>query len=444
MISVRNLQLLLSGSKITILMIIFATLQSCGIFSKGKSTLSEEEHHNDHHAPVKDSIIEEVVIDVSTKVDDAQSIDRNKDLAKLKNNRYNVALYLPFNSNTNEIDGSHSFVLHFYKGLVDGLSLKSKFHPIHLAVFDTKSHSCNYEFATDSAQLVIGGFSKSTIRELASRCALSKTPYISPLYPSNDIVEHNPYHYQLSPSLEAHLDKLFTTIGQNHPNAAIYCIAKNRASEISRVADIRIKLEELFANNDDIESLFLDADETKDFSEVLLTEKDEHVMLIPSWSDPNFIYSILRQINSSGENKGITVYGMPQWRNFDLSSYEYYENLNLHITSGAFVEDAHLETQWRKYLYNNWNGIASEQELMVYGTGYDLGSWISTSIENNGTEFMSICNELNYSGSTININFRPILPNEGLPASIQKPIRYENSGVKILEFKDWKFQSAGL
>jgi hypothetical protein len=55
-------------------------------------------------------------------------------------------------------------------------------------------------------------------------------PFVCPLYPTNGIVEENPFHIQVNPGFEAHLMRLRKYILRQHPDANIYVLGRNTPS----------------------------------------------------------------------------------------------------------------------------------------------------------------------------------------------------------------------
>ena len=422
--------------------------QSCGLFNnrvvqKNKSTTPVESEEKDS----THMIVEEVVID---PVEEEPAKDDRLDAeAEYLKEDYHMALVLPFEAGALTVDDAHSLVMNFYQGLKSGLySANLKNARLKVDVYDSKARDFNFrklssDLRSKNTDLIIGGLMKQSILMLSKMALQDSIPFVCPLYPTNGIVEDNKFHIQVNPGFEAHLSRLRKHILSHHPDARIFVLGRNTASERHRVNQIvdDLRGEMLDTSITELEEVLIDwSDENSDISfGKHLKNFRKHVFLIPSWSSETFVYHVLRQLSIDKREAEILVFGMPQWKSFELISPEYLEKLQVHISAGSCIDQPEIEVELEQRIFEKYHDVPSDKEVLAYAVGADVGQYFAEMLVKKQALTESI-REVKYYGKAVHFAFPGTNEQEALPKDLSpKPQRLENYGVKLLKFTDWQY-----
>lgn len=431
-------------------MLAILLLQSCALFKKeADKTYPTQEPVAKEKKDSTPVIIEEIVIgpqddEHTTKKDSSR--DEKEELKK----EMRMAIILPFDADAVLLDDAHSLVMYFYQGLKSGLyAARLKGAKLTVDVYDSKSPGFNFqklaeEFRRNNTDLILGGLMKQSIASLSQIALNDSIPFVCPLYPTNGIVENNPFHIQVNPGFDAHMARLQDHILRQHPDARIFIIGRKSSSEVARVNKILRDLEasDLDTSVTRIEHILIDwKDENSDISfENELHNFQKHVFIIPSWSSETFVYHVLRQLSIDKKESEILVFGMPQWKSFDLISPEYLEKLQVHVSAGSYIDDPDVETNLERSIFKVYNDIPSEKEVLAYAVGADVGQYFAEMLRRN-KPLTEIIREVKYYGKAVHFAF----PGATEPDALTRDIipatqRLENYGVKLLKFSDWQYK----
>ena len=275
----------------------------------------------------------------------------------------------------------------------------------------------------------------------------NRTPLISPLSPSSNVASDNPYFIQVSPYLNSHCQAITKHARQRYAADKIVLVVRNKKAEISRLKYFQ-ESNQAFEGTEDTKRLmeFIVTDESADFNEMdvapYLKDGDTTVFIVPSWSNESFIYSLLRKIQVAKVEQGIenevVVYGMPQWMGYERISYDYYEQLNVHISNASFADPSSEKVKkFKKDFYSKY-GAVPELEAFI---GYDVMLYFGRMMAKHGTYFQDRLDieEAAYLQTKFDI-VREVPMSAVLEEDYSKTNLFENKYVNILKFKDYYFQ----
>ena len=165
------------------------------------------------------------------------------------------------------------------------------------------------------------------------------------------------------------------------------------------------------------------------------------VFIVPSWADESFVYSLLRQlmmVHSEGED--IVVYGMPQWKDYNQVDFEFYEKLNVHISSAFYVDYADERVkQFRQKYFDTFGTVPSEEAFL----GYDIMLYFGKMVDKYGKDLAQRIDRDDYDVLHGRFNFERVVLN---PEQHKEQSGYfdqlENVYVNILRFQDFQFRPA--
>ncbi|MFK7810494.1 MAG: ABC transporter substrate-binding protein [Saprospiraceae bacterium] len=372
-----------------------------------------------------------------------------------KKTSYNVAVLLPFMTNNfdefgKSINQKSELAINLYGGMQlafdelssDGVKLNVSVHDTQASASKTKSLLENDMLK--EADLIIGPIAKDNLKLVSDFAKAEKKPMVAPLSPSVTITKNNPYYLQISPGLKEHCKTITRHALDDYKAEQLVLVVRNKSAETNRLKYFQEAHQE-FEGKSNVEPLkeFIVTDNTVDFSEMdvkpYIQDGKTTVFIIPSWSNESFIYSLMRKISiAKGPNK-VVIYGMPQWMKYEQISYDYYENLNLHVSSDTDINPDKEEVKnFKKKFYYKFGSVPMNEAVV----GYDLMRYFGNELKRGGTQFQQTIDQNGKDLLHTRINLMPVAPKDAKSEDYSKVERYENQYVNILEFKDYYFQLA--
>ncbi len=496
MTSVQNRPLLLSGNSISLLVVALFLFTSCDLFTPIQTTPGTSTKGGDDDEELDDirggrvynpdtgefedaeAILTEEMVTIdweevptseyepigserTTPIDDGP-IDDGTDTTGEENidlrERYDVALLLPFltnrfNSADEDINKNSKWAIQFYAGSRLALSkLEEEGVNLNVSVFDTEASVSKVNQLLErpevkSSHLVMGSVEKECAKRIANFAKNNEVPFVSPYIASRGIAVENPFYIQIKPTLATHLEVLTKHIKDNHKTQDVVLIRR----EDNREATIMQYLQQLNADlsGSEYATPFSEAiinDETATLEnfdiQPILKPSKETVFVVTSWMDKSFVYSFLQKaFNAIREtDHKITVYGMPQWQAFKDADYEYYEKLNLHISSEQYIDSYAAEVREFKKAYFDQYGTAPTTEAF---RGYDDMLYFGRMLKKYGLYFYEHFNEAQEDAFHTRFELAPVtqVSTDAFGQEQYGAVeRFENQFVYILKFEDYHFQ----
>lgn len=368
---------------------------------------------------------------------------------------YNVAVLLPFLSNrfdqiTGEADDKSMLALNFYYGAKMAFDVLSREGvKLNVSTFDTKA--TEEETSTlltrpelNEADLIIGPVRKTALVRTADFALKKGITQVSPFSPSTTITQQNPYFVQIAPSLESHCNAITKHVLDRFSSEQVVLVSRNKSAEVKRLKFFQDANYAIGGRGSRSFDEFVVMDNSADFGEMdvapHIREGDTTVFIVPSWSNESFVYSFLRQVKVAKGRNPVVVYGMPQWMEFQRISYDYYEELNLHVSSANYIDtDTQEARDFRRNFYNTYGMVPSEEAY----SGYDVMLLLGRSLKRDGTMFQKQLDRQNRKALATTFQFEPIVSQAGIATEdFTKIDRFENKFVHILKFEDYYFQLA--
>ncbi len=370
--------------------------------------------------------------------------------------RYKVAVMLPFltdrfNPSSGKPDPKSLLALNYYYGAKMAFDeLAKEGVKLDINTFDTKASEAEVSRLLQKpevteADLIVGPIRKSNLMATANFAKQNGVTMVSPLSPSTDITLDNPYFVQTTPSLVSHCEAITRHVLDRYSSDQVILVARNKEAEIQRLKYFQDANYAIGGRNSRSFDEFVVSDNSADFNEMDVTpqikEGDTTVFIVPSWSNESFIYSFLRKVKVAKGNKNtVVIYGMPQWMDYQIISYDYYEELNVHISSAYYIDtDTEVAREFRRRFFDRY-GMVPTQEAYA---GFDQVRLIGRSLKRNGTQFQKKLGRESQNFLSTRFNFEPVVSRMGIATEdFSKVDRFENKYVNILKFKDYFFQLA--
>ncbi len=379
---------------------------------------------------------------------------------------YNVSVVLPFLSDrfsttTNALPPNADWALNFYGGVKMALEdLGSEGLNLNLSVIDGKETSdataqqvirSNQDL--QKAHLVIGPYRRETavfLADFAQRYNSDSDPrndkiIFSPYSTATDITLNNPGYIQVNPSLQTHCEAITRHVRQRYRPEQVVLVCRDKEQEVKRLKyfqeenarlsggfNVQPFREFVVPENADINNADLLS---------LIRFSDTTVFILPTWSNETFVYSFLRRLDLARRaNTTIMVYGMPQWMSYEIIDYDYYERLNVHVSSNTFLDPLSTEVQFFKRRFFDRYGAVPKDEAYL---GYDVMLYCGRMLKKYGTKFQYALEQERAQMLHTQFDFeRVVIPTTTGADRFQPIQRFENKYVNILRFQDYHFKLA--
>ena len=465
MISVQNHLQRLNGSKLILLLICFSFFAAC---RTGKKTVRATTR-----PPITDPMPSTDVDTIAWSIDDnapdpiksdemnypGDKGSKGGDSSVIPNSEklkaYNISVLFPFYSDAynpeNDMSRTKSMrAIQLYGGMRLAMEkLDKEGVSMNINVHDTKgrtdiTRSLFQQGDIYNADVIFGPFRSDNLKIGAEIAQQNRRPFISPMNPSDRITRDNPYFVQVKPGLEAHCQAITNHVMEKYSPVQVILVVRDKPGEKQRLQLFQNAL----AQNKKSQPgerfrEYLVSDYGNEFEnmafENYIIEGLPTVFVIPSWSSESFINNVLRKIRLvKGENE-VFVYGMPQWKEFERISYDYFDALNVHISSDNRLDksDTKIQNFAKAYFYKY--GEAPTDDAYF---GYDMTLYMGKMLIKHGSQFQTKLNTEPFMGLSTGFNFQSVydLSDDDFETA---PIKFiENKHVDILQFKDFYFQLA--
>ncbi|MEN0003339.1 MAG: ABC transporter substrate-binding protein [Bacteroidota bacterium] len=369
---------------------------------------------------------------------------------------YRISLMLPFLTNRfDATSGNRSensdYALNFYGGARMALEeLGAEGIKLQVDVFDSKANDrVVYDILRNNStiaesHLIIGPYQKQNVRMVADYAKQREIPFVSPYSSSANLSMQNPFYLQVSPPLRAHCEAILSNALDRFQPEQIVLVARDKKEELERFEYFQNAYKQS-TEDGIVEPLeeFIISSKSVDLEEMDLLPffelKDTMVFIVPSFSNETFIYNFLRKLDLARTPGGyVIVYGMPQWMEYEKIDYDYYEKLNVTVSSDAYINpQADAVRFFRKRFFDRYGAIPSKDAFL----GYDITLFFGRMLQKYGTRFQYYLDqEVN---QYLHTKFE-ILPEVAKTSrfGLEKfdINQFQNKFLNILEFEDYQFQ----
>lgn len=481
MISVRNHHLRLNGSNILFFVLFSLLVQSCG-FLGPSSPVSKDDTPPDDSLPtiegtrVYDPVKGEWVtvaappsdpMDTLTFQEASRSQIPPITMAGVEQylpasfsgrmmDQYSMTLLLPFMANRvkpedEEITNSVTqWSLHFYSGAQLALQeLAREDVNLQLNVIDTDADPSRMENLLNSrpeinnAQVIVGPYRRENIRLAAEFAKRNRKAVFSPYSAASNLTEENPFFVQVNPSLFTHCENLLKHARNEFEPEEIILVCRDIAIEKQCIEAIQKEHFTILGTSfaDSLRYTVMPTDPTAFFEmeiDSLFDEEDRIAFIVPSWADESFVYGLLRKIDLARDSEQeIVVYGLPQWMDYDHIDYEYYEKLNVRVSSSIFVnaQDERVK-RFRRTFYDSFGTLPDNEAFL----GYDLTYYLGKMLQKHGSGFLDMLDSESMELMHTRFEFQKVVEPTTTGAEMLPVERLENKYVNILEFNNYAFE----
>lgn len=366
--------------------------------------------------------------------------------------QYEIAVLLPFFTNRfsdfgEKLPKDSRLALEFYEGLrlaLDQLELEGVNFVVN--ALDTQADSVRVKQLLETpevynADLIIGPITPDNLTVVESFAKANRIPLVSPLNPRDNIASDNPFFIQVNPSIRNHFVELVKFINSTHGSLDnVLIISPTGSAGEQRVSYIEEGHQEVTEQAEiaPFENLPFKLEEGAELQLAgYLSSLDTTVVIIPS-RDEGFVQYVLRELSLLRNQKRFVVYGMEQWQEFQRIDFNYFENLNVRITSSYHVDYKNESALAFKRLFFSDYGMVP---VDYSSRGYDIMMYFGRSIHDFGIYFPAFLDEIDYPVIHTDLKFEAVYPDFEVSTETVLPIQFfENRHINILRFQDFGFQ----
>jgi hypothetical protein len=365
-----------------------------------------------------------------------------------------ISLLLPFlaNASSTGVPDNSQWAVSFYAGARLAYdNLEADGAKFNIAIMDTEASPTKVNSLLKTgdlpkSELVIGPYKREEVDIMQAYAKQNKMPLVVPYTAQMGMAENNPYYIQVNPSLKSHCEAMTRQIRKSHNPENVVLVALDKPEEKAR-----------FKYFQDANALIDKGTSVKKFKELLVPEGASNfhtinisqfikpgattVFVVPSWSNETFVYSLLRQLMAKqSEGEDVMVYGMSMWLDFNQIDFDYFEKLNLHVSSASYIDpnDERVK-QFKSKFFESYGTVPSEEAFL----GYDVMLYFGKMLAKYGKNFSQ---KLDVSPSDVlhgrfEFNRIVLYPNQH-----KEDLNYfdqlENTYVHILRFHDFHLEPA--
>ncbi len=355
---------------------------------------------------------------------------------------YQIAFLLPFLTNqasAGSVPERSTLAFQFYSGAKIALEQVSLEENINLVVdvWDTQASDADFQALLNTNPRIekpavfIGPVRSSHVETFAKWAKTRRKIVLSPDSPSSGLTTQNPDFIQITPSLQAHCAAITRYIRKANNADAVTLVCKSKESD--RLLYFQNANTGMGGTTPFTELIVPDAASNFDKIDLKRYIKPGRtsVFILPTWSSQDFVMAFLRKLKEvKGSNK-VEVYGMPQWRGFEVIDAEYLREMNVHISASSFIDYKAEEVKaFQQKFYENTGTIPDEDAF----NGYDVTLFTTRMLARYGLSFPEYLSKETFKGLHADFAFSKIFSNGGLDSSTNTPDYLENTRLFILKF----------
>ena len=316
----------------------------------------------------------------------------------------------------------------------DTIQLNGK--KVEARIFDSKSKKTPVSTLIrnrqlDGSDLIIGSVKDPEYSQLASYAVSKNVPFVSATYPNDGGIKKNPNLLIVNPTLQTHVDGIFSYLLQSHGTDNIYLVKQKNDSRIENYFKAANASEGKALLK--IKTISLDSS-ISTYGLRLLLDTTKKVVIIGASLDEAFSTKLADAIYPIQKNTSIMYIGMPNWDGFKpFFKKNAYRSFPIYYTTAHFENE---KNAFSDYLTNQYflkyRGKPSDMSFK----GFELAYYFTRILLNDQQDFIDKVNEDKYA-TFHKFNFRPVFSNK----TDTIPDYYENKHLFVMKILDGEISS---
>ena len=358
-----------------------------------------------------------------------------------KSKTYKVALFLPlyltmndttgWGTHTGKIYAKSKNYIEFYVGSMLAINeLRKQGLSFDVEVVDTKGDSLyisNYMRNHDMSgyDMFIGPAFSGELQVVGDYAWEHQINIVSPLSVKSTFIDHNPYAFQVCPTLDIQMKYMAEFLNQIDTKNFIV-IHNGDAQEQDFISEFKRQLYSSI-RNDNFDQVRYNEYYYYTSGDVLnsaFIKGKENIVIIPS-TDRAFVTDVMGKLNGYSYEYRVTLFGQPRWERFESIDIDYFHNTNTHYLSNSYID--YSKPEIISFVRNYRNLLSVEPDRMAF-QGYDITMFFCTALNKFGHDFRRF----------IMYHTAPLLQTEFNFVPYSDQGGYQNTSVYILDYaKDY-------
>ena len=358
-----------------------------------------------------------------------------------KSKTYKVALFLPlyltmndtagWGTHTGKIYAKSKNYIEFYVGSMLAINeLRKQGLSFDVEVVDTKGDSLyisNYMRNHDMSgyDMFIGPAFSGELQVVGDYAWEHQINIVSPLSVKSTFIDHNPYAFQVCPTLDIQMKYMAEFLNQIDTKNFIV-IHNGDAQEQDFISEFKRQLYSSI-HNDNFDQVRYNEYYYYTSGDVLnsaFIKGKENIVIIPS-TDRAFVTDVMGKLNGYSYEYRVTLFGQPRWERFESIDIDYFHNTNTHYLSNSYID--YSKPEIISFVRNYRNLLNVEPDRMAF-QGYDITMFFCTALNKFGHDFRRF----------IMYHTAPLLQTEFNFVPYSDQGGYQNTSVYILDYaKDY-------
>lgn len=362
-----------------------------------------------------------------------------------------ISLMMPFlshqfYSSSESLPKNSDWGVSYYAGVKLGLQELEKLgYNSTLHVFDTKADaSVSQNLLSDpelqTSHAIIGPYLTKNVKAAATPAKATGIPFVVPFSAASRLASDFPRMLQMQPGLLRHLDGMAAYLYDNFEPEQVVLVGLPTGEQDQ---EVRYLLKQQKVLDPSAKAWRTWKLETSDIGlqglmwEDKFLEDKQTIFVLPVYKQPKLVLSFLSQLQIGRAGRDATVFGMPQWSEFQQLDPSIMEDLGVLITAGFFVDSKDFKVrQFEDQFISKYGAIP---ELPAY-LGYDAIQYIVPLANKYGRKWTEHLPE-DFNGLTSDFRLTPVYGSSSSDGQEAQPDRFENSAVKVLRYRDFGFNS---
>ncbi|MBL7818096.1 MAG: hypothetical protein JNL70_24010 [Saprospiraceae bacterium] len=385
-----------------------------------------------------------IIVDGGSTNGNGGVVTDSKSYGTIKNS-YDLALLLPFFTSQYTEGGANpsksQFALDFYAGVKIALdSLSTQPFNLRVNVIDSKAdfNGLLARYDVSRADVLLGPVEKENVPATMDFANRRQKIFVSPYFPTGDVEGANPFFIQVKPSLKTHCENIVRHLKTRYKTDQVVLVGRRMDNETSRFKLFQDANSTYNQTNygGRFDEWAID-NETNFSVEPYIHQSGQTVFVVPSWNEA-FVSTLLQKIAASPRRGNVTVYGMPQWMDFNKSLTSLYQSLGVRVSSSTFVDGSNENVKYfRAKFFNKFSKMPNSDSFL----GYDCMMYIGKMLQQYGTTFPQYLQNEPESVLHTRFNFAPIYRTVVNDSDMKSNVaKYENQFVNMLRYQNGSFR----
>jgi len=296
--------------------------------------------------------------------------------------------------------------LEFYEGALLAINeLREQGYSVTLYVFDTersreRTREILRKWEMEEMDLIIGPVNFWNLELVADFARQHEIPMVSPFSSDREIVQYNPYIFQVTPSYDVEF-KSWAEYISDYYDKTIIVFHDGDSTEYYKVQFLKDEIFKQISDKADLEDVIFKEVVMNDSVFVdmnhVLTQDGENLVIIPSDNEA-YVSNVISPLFYLLDQYQVEVAGMPQWNGFRNIDLEYFHKLKMSYFTSFFVDYNKPEMkefikEFREVYYTEpYRVMPRGYNLSVYG--YDLVSAFVKAVGEYGKNIIYFADEM--------------------------------------------------